>query len=189
MVKKIIILTFGIMFIFLLFIVGWHFLSPLFIDVEIQEEDIFANQVNIINQQHNEEKINTSLNNNSEKEKIKLEIEEFPKLIKEGNFERIDYNIEGSFKVYQLKNLSYILRVENIDVINGPDLHFVLTNEWNDSLNDYVKISGPDVDGEKFANKGSYNIEVPKDINIEEFDNLIIHCVQYNHAFAGARLN
>ena len=208
MVKKTIISIFTIAFIILLSIVGWHFLSPLFIDVEVQEEDIFANQVDIVNDQKKIEPVkeqielkpaeNTSIQNQSiiENEEIIEVVEEktelvetFPKLIKEGEFERIDYNIDGSFKIYQLEDLSYVLRVNDLEVLNGPDLHFVLTNEWGDSLEDYVKISGPDIDGEKFANKGSYNVEIPQGVDVENFDNLIIHCVQYNHAFAGARLS
>lgn len=213
MAKKTIISIFAIVFIILLSIVGWHFLSPLFIDVEVQEEDIFANQVNVANNQEKVEPIkektellpieNTTIQDSNVQNQTNIEkieptevveeeteiVETFPKLVREGEFERIDYAIDGSYKIYQLEDLSYVLRVNDIDVLNGPDLHFVLTNEWGDSLDDYVKISGPDIDGEKFANKGSYNVEIPKGVNVEEFDNLIIHCVQYNHAFAGARLN
>lgn len=200
--KKILIVI-GLIILLIVGYFGYNYYFPA--DLEIVEENIFENVDSNLNQesvdfnQNLESNENTLVNGENvssiedidTQNSVQNEIQDSslaPQLIFENEFEKIDYDIEGSYKIYKLEDGSYAIRIEDLDVQNGPDLHFVLTNEFTSSLDDYEIISGPDIDGEKFANKGSYNIEVPEGVNVEDYKYLVVHCVQYNHAFAGAEL-
>ena len=159
--------------------------------LEYQDEEV-ENYVINNTQNSNEGKINYSENNVNDSISVQSG-EEYPKEVFNGEFMKIDYDVEGSFKLYELENGNYGLRIENLDITNGPDLQFVLTNEFEKSLTNYVLISN--FSEQEFVNKGSYNIEISNevlsstsDMSIEDFNYLVIHCVKYNHAFAGGVL-
>ncbi len=99
-----------------------------------------------------------------------------------GKFEKIDYNVEGSFKVYN-QNGKKILRIENLDIANGPDVYLVLSNKKPSFGNSEYEIV------EKLkANKGSFNVELNENIDFSQYKYLLIHCKAFSHTFAGAEI-
>ena len=99
-----------------------------------------------------------------------------------GEFQKIDYNVEGSFKVYS-QNGKKVLRIENLDIANGPDVYLVLSNKKPSFGNKNYRI----VDKLK-ANKGSFNVELESDIDFSKYKYLLIHCKTFSHTFAGAEI-
>ena len=97
-----------------------------------------------------------------------------------GEFQKIDYNVEGSFKVYS-QNGKKVLRIENL--ANGPDVYLVLSNKKPSFGNKNYRI----VDKLK-ANKGSFNVELESDIDFSKYKYLLIHCKTFSHTFAGAEI-
>jgi hypothetical protein len=98
-----------------------------------------------------------------------------------GDFEKVDYSVQGGFEIYK-KDGKNILRINNLDILNGPDLHFVFSNEKSSFTKNYEIIK------ELPANKGSYNVEIPENLNPDNFQYLLIHCVRFRHTFAGANI-
>ena len=96
-------------------------------------------------------------------------------------FQKIDYNVEGGFKVYN-QNGKKVLR-KNLDIANGPDVYLVLSNKKPSFGNKDYQI----VDKLK-ANKGNFNVELKPDIDFSKYKYLLIHCKAFSHTFAGAEI-
>ena len=77
-----------------------------------------------------------------------------------------------------------MLRIEDLNIVNGPDLYLVLSNKKPSFWNMDYKIVGP-----LRANIGSFNLEVPKDIDFGDYKYLLIHCRMFSHTFASATIH
>ncbi len=103
-----------------------------------------------------------------------------PQIVYEADFEKVDYNVSGGYKIIESGG-EYLLRIENLDISNGPDLVFAFSNTNQAWGNDnYVSIT------DLPANRGSYNVTIPNSINPDDFKYLLIHCRQFAHTFASA---
>ena len=150
----------------IIFIVGlvllipiWYLASPLFIGLEEVDEKLIL------------EKTSTSSTETAEKS-------DFLKF--KGVFEKIDYSVEGSFEIFEENNKN-ILYIKDLDITNGPDLFLVLSNEKSSSIKDFEKI-------EKLDKKGTFSVEIPDNLNVNEYKYLHIHCVNFAHTFAGGEI-
>ena len=88
--------------------------------------------------------------------------------IRSGNFHGADSFHKGSGQaiIYRSPDGSHLLRLENLDVTNGPDLHVVLSpHKSPDSRND-VTVDGYIDLGKLKGNKGDQNYDIPEHVNI-----------------------
>ena len=72
------------------------------------------------------------------------------------------------------------LRFEDFQVTNGPDLRVYITKEGD------VK-DGIHLDKLK-GSKGNQNYELPEDIDVDEYDTVVIYCQPFGVYFADAKL-
>ncbi len=106
-----------------------------------------------------------------------------------GNFEDVSHQGSG---IAQLLDISgqeeYVLRLENLDVLNGPDLHVLLSPnknvELSTDLGAYVDI------GVLKGNKGNQNYTIFDDfeIGIENFKSVVIYSKAFDVVFNSADL-
>jgi hypothetical protein len=81
------------------------------------------------------------------------------------------------------------LRFEDFATDNGPDLNVYLTTADADADAGEFGVSGQFVDlGDLKGNIGEQNYEIPSDVDLEEFDTVVIWCVRFGVAFAAADL-
>jgi hypothetical protein len=112
-----------------------------------------------------------------------------PIALKSGEFHAVEHEGTGTATIYQLPDGTHILRFENLDVLNGPDLFVWLSAapDANDSRtildNQYVEL------GRLKGNQGSQNYEIPADIDISQFNSVSIWCRAFRVNFATAPLN
>ena len=99
-----------------------------------------------------------------------------------GKFEKVDYKVEGNFKIYQTPQRK-TLRIENLKIINGPDLFLVLSNKKTSFGNRKYQIIS-----KLKANQGNFNVEIPQEIDPSKYQYLLIHCRAFSHTFAAAKL-
>ncbi|MHB8646253.1 MAG: DM13 domain-containing protein [Thermomicrobiales bacterium] len=99
-----------------------------------------------------------------------------PVAVKTGTFVKVEHSGTGTATIYKQANGTYILRLENLDITNGPDLR--------------VRVLGPngatlDLGGLK-GNKGNQNYDLPADFDPTKYDTADIWCrafsVQFNKA-------
>ena len=81
-----------------------------------------------------------------------------------------------------------VLRFEDFRVTNGPDLHVILSKNPNptdrsDIGDDYIDL------GSLKGNVGNQNYEIPADIDLSEYQSVVIYCVPFHVLFSSATLS
>ena len=74
-----------------------------------------------------------------------------------------------------------ILRFEDFETINGPDLHIYLSSDLE--AKDYIDL------GEIKATKGNVNYEVPSNVDLEKYNKVLVWCEPFRILFSYAELN
>jgi plastocyanin len=113
-----------------------------------------------------------------------------PIKLKEGNFRDADRSHKGSGQatIYQGPDGSLVLRLENLDVTNGPDLRVILSPHSNPANQGDVKGSGYVELGKLKGNKGNQNYDIPRNMNISAVGSVVIYCKPFHVIFSVASL-
>lgn len=92
---------------------------------------------------------------------------------------------EGVATIYQLPDGEHVLRFEAFNVTNGPDLHVLLSTSadpFND-LGDYIDL------GQLKGNMGNQNYAIPADVDVSQYNSIVIYCLPFHVNFAAATLS
>lgn len=114
-----------------------------------------------------------------------------PAVLASGSFISHEYPTTGTVQILQLPDGSRVLRIENLNTTNGPDLKVWLTNapviEGVDGWG--VFDDGQWVDlGALKGNQGSQNYEIPADVDLSGLTSMSIWCDRFNVSFGAASL-
>jgi hypothetical protein len=90
------------------------------------------------------------------------------------------HDAEGIAKVIPLRDGSNILRLENLQVTNGPDLYVYLATDK--SASDFVSL------GNLKANNGNQNYDIPAETDFTKYDTVLIWCRAFSVLFGSAVL-
>ena len=90
------------------------------------------------------------------------------------------HNAEGIAKLIPLQDGSDILRLENLQVTNGPDLYVYLATDK--SASDFVGL------GKLKANNGNQNYNIPSQTDLTKYDTVLIWCRPFSVLFGSAEL-
>jgi hypothetical protein len=91
-----------------------------------------------------------------------------------------EMHAEGIAKVIPLQDGSNILRLEDLQVTNGPDLYVYLATDK--SASDFVSL------GKLKANNGNQNYNIPSETDLTKYDTIIIWCRPFSVLFGSAEL-
>ena len=114
-----------------------------------------------------------------------------PLALKTGNFMDQDSFHKGSGQatIYELPDGTHLLRLENLKVTNGPDLHVILTPHQSPSRQTEVKTSGYADLGELKGNIGNQNYPIPVDVGVGVQQSVVIYCKPFHVVFSVASLS
>lgn len=166
---------------------AWWLGSPLFID-DVANED-FPRTVNAeipaeVTRDEAEQMMETAAKLESNMSESMPAGE--PVSLKSGSFRDEDrlHRGSGSATVYDLGDGSNLLRLEDLDVTNGPDLHVLLMidPEGRDKSQGYIDL------GKLKGNVGNQNYPIPDDINPVEYSAVMIYCEPFHVIFTTAPL-
>ncbi len=115
-----------------------------------------------------------------------------PKVLASGSFVNVAHEGTGNAKIISLgaspSGVGAILRLENLDVINGPDLRVLLSKsgsvESSSDLGDYIELA------KLKGNKGNQNYDIPSSVlsDISAYKSVIIYCKPFQVVFNSAAL-
>ena len=114
-----------------------------------------------------------------------------PVLLASGTIVSHEHRGSGSVRVIGLADGRRLLRLDDLDTSNGPDLHVWITDApvlpgrdgW------YVFDDGAHVDlGKLRGNQGSQNYELPASVDLKALTSVTIWCDRFNVSFAAAAL-
>src|SRR3989344_4963907 len=100
-------------------------------------------------------------------------------LLAQGEFKPRAHEVMGKALLIKSGD-SKILRFEDFETINGPDLHIWLASSLGDD--DYVDL------GPIKATKGNVNYDVPADVDTDKYNKVLVWCVPFRVLFSYAEL-
>ena len=80
-----------------------------------------------------------------------------------------------------LEDGSTVLRLENFESTNGPDLFVYLSTD--DNASEFINL------GELKANKGNQNYEIPDDTDLSKYNKVLIWCKSFSVLFGSVELS
>jgi hypothetical protein len=110
------------------------------------------------------------------------------KVLAKGEFHNADKAGKGTATVYQLADGKRVLRLNNFETDNGPDLHVRLIAA--DDAKDTASVAKADfVEVAKLkGNKGAQNYELPEKLDLGKYRVVSIWCNRFSVNFAVAPL-
>ena len=183
--------------------IGFYTLSPLFINKEVEEQipdnlaiDAYykfqslddVERSNIASEMTDREKNILMIGAKETNKEINEEMSKFMDNLSftrnlEGTFIGVGdgiHNVDGIAKILTLVDGSKVLRLENFKSTNGPDLHVYLsTDKMASNFMDLGTLKG---------NIGNQNYQVPVDIDLSKYNNVLIWCKAFSVLFGNAQL-
>ena len=95
---------------------------------------------------------------------------------------------EGSATVYDLGDGSRVLRFEDFEVTNGPDLRVLVTPDPNPFDHAALAAAGYTELGRLKGNIGNQNYDIPPDVDTDSIGSVIIYCKPFAVIFSVAPL-
>ena len=104
-----------------------------------------------------------------------------------GSFRSLEHKTTGRAEIIRLADGSHVLRFENLDTSNGPDLRVYLSElpsnlGWRDYGRRFVEL------GELKANRGDQNYTIPAGTALSKYKSAVIWCVRFTVGFGVAPL-
>ena len=178
--------------------VAWWLASPLFIDKTVDEEfPALMNAVMPAGMEMVEAQatMETAMDNPTEVQEEMMEAMGAmlaPDAVKVGQFRDADsfHKGSGDATIYDLGTDGFVLRFEDFNVTNGPDLRVLLTTHPDpmgrgdvhaDDVT-YVEL------GKLKGNIGNQNYPIPDDVNVDDQHSVVIYCKPFQVVFAVAPL-
>ncbi|PIT86060.1 MAG: hypothetical protein COU33_05240 [Candidatus Magasanikbacteria bacterium CG10_big_fil_rev_8_21_14_0_10_43_6] len=148
--------------------------------------DVFSDEPAFVEMEHMIRKEETQEGGVEAKEGLPVQ-ETGPALLKSGMFVAVAHDGSGRAHVVDLGgDKGTVLRIEDLDILNGPDLRVVLSSntgvQSSDELGDYVEL------GKLRGNKGSQNYALPAGLDIASVKSVIIYCKPFHVVFNTADL-
>jgi hypothetical protein len=97
------------------------------------------------------------------------------------------YTVTGTAATYELEDGQRVLRLEDFESTNGPDLFVYLTAAGAED--DDAALDADFVDlGALTGNIGSQNYVIPADVDLDRYDSVVIWCRRFTTSFGVADL-
>jgi hypothetical protein len=112
-----------------------------------------------------------------------------PVMLSSGQVGSIDviHKGQGQATIYKLPDGKRVLRFEQFQVTNGPDLYVYLSGHPAPREDAQVRQDGFEVAVLK-GNIGDQNYELPDDLNLSKIKSLVIYCRRFSEVFSTAEL-
>ena len=91
------------------------------------------------------------------------------------------HDVQGDVYTIPLEGGSNVLRLENFQSTNGPDLFVYLSTD--DKASEFINL------GALKANNGNQNYEIPDDTDLDKYDKVLIWCKSFSVLFGSADLS
>ena len=119
-----------------------------------------------------------------------VEPESEVRAVKQGDFKDADSFHRGSGQaiIYTTPEGGHLLRLENLEVTNGPALHVVLSPHEDPTRSNEVLLEGYADLGDLKGNRGNQNYTIPADVDLSVIKSVVIYCKPFAVVFSVATL-
>ena len=108
-----------------------------------------------------------------------------------GSFKDADafHRGSGTATIYRTPDGAEVLRLEDLNVTNGPALHVVLSTHPDPERSEQVKQEGYVDLGDLKGNRGNQNYPIPADVDTSIHKSVVIYCYPFAVVFSVATLD
>lgn len=104
-----------------------------------------------------------------------------------GDFVSLDHGTSGRVRVMELPDGTRVVRLEDLNTSNGPDLYVYLST--NPASGDEGAFDDDVINlGRLKANQGNQNYDLPAGVDLARFASLVVWCDRFDSAFGAADL-
>ena len=178
--------------------VAWWLGSPLFIDVQVDEEfpalenAVIPDGMAMSEAQATMEVVMDDENVIEEEMMEAMGAMLAPEAVKFGEFRDGDsfHKGSGNATIWDLGTDGFVLRFEDFNVINGPDLRVLLTTHPDPMSRGDVHAENVDYFelGKLKGNIGNQNYLIPNELDVDEYHSVVIYCKPFQVVFSVAPL-
>lgn len=198
MAKRLILIGVGVVVCGVIFAAGWYLASPLFIDNVVDETfpgvpaaaELAAMPAEQL-EQIETEVLATAAAMPDKKMDDPMPVADStrPLVVATGRFQDADSFHQGSgvATIYQLPDGEHVLRFEDFEVTNGPDLHVLLVEHPDPASRDDVMAGYLDL-GSLKGNIGNQNYDIPAGTDLSKYKSVMIYCMPFHVVFSTAAL-
>ena len=110
--------------------------------------------------------------------------------VKQGEFRDADsfHRGSGQATIFATPDGLHLLRLENLDVTNGPALHVFLSPHEDPTRSSEVKLAGYVDLGPLKGNRGNQNYPIPDGVDVSVINSVVIYCKPFSVVFSVATL-
>jgi len=160
--------------------VGWYLIAPAFQTLEVDEASpLVGDSLDDMSEERRAE-FDAAVLNADEGEEMEDLMPGGAVLLSEEDFKARAHSVEGKALLIE-ENGKKILRFEDFETINGPNLHIYLSSDLG--ADDFIDL------GEIKATKGNVNYEIPEGVDTEKYDKVLVWCVPFRVLFSYAEIS
>ncbi len=184
MKKKIIFIVIAI----IILPIAWYLLSPLLRVVEVDEvsplatprEAVVKDAMDTMDAATKIEFEQQVMEASKNLKEMKEAMPDTARLVARGDFRPRAHDVAGRALLIE-KDGKLILRFEDFETINGPDLRIFLSSELG--TDDAISL------GSIRATKGNVNYELPEGVDVKKYNKVLVWCYAFSILFSYAELN
>lgn len=108
-----------------------------------------------------------------------------------GEFTRVDilHWAEGTATIYLMPDNTKMLRLENFRAANGPDLRVILSASEEPRTSEEVALHSLYLElGRLKGNIGNQNYTIPPEVDLEQYNSVVIYCRAFGIVFSTASI-
>jgi len=99
-----------------------------------------------------------------------------------------EIKVKGEWSIESRSDGDYLVLSDSFKTKNAPDLKFFVTNKSYDSVTGKNATDGAKLIAQISSNKGAQEYKIPADLNLSDYNSLILHCEQFSKLWASTPL-
>lgn len=99
-----------------------------------------------------------------------------------------EFKVKGNWSIEQRADGNYIVLDEAFKTRGAPDLKLFVSKTNYSDITGKNATSNADLVAKLKSNKGAQSYKIPSNINVSDYQSLIIHCEQYSKLWASTPL-
>ncbi|MEM9469934.1 MAG: DM13 domain-containing protein [Pseudomonadota bacterium] len=96
--------------------------------------------------------------------------------------------VKGTWSIEQRADGNYVTLSDDFKTRNAPDLKIFLSKNNADSLTGSNATNNSVLVAKLSSSKGAQSYKIPENINVADYESLLIHCEQYSKLWAATPL-
>ena len=105
-----------------------------------------------------------------------------------GGWQKQDFKVKGQWSIEQRTDGNYIVLSDDFKTKKAPDLKLFVSKKSYSDINGKNATQDAAVISLLDSHKGGQSYKIPSNINLSDYQSLIIHCEQYSKLWASTPL-